>query len=127
MDFKFIFQIIQIILALAFVLSLSYGVLRMTKKLTDGNARYMKIIEKTPLGKDAYLAVMKIGEGYELVSVTAGNITMVREVDKEEMEKLLKERDEMLTKNPLVTYFKEKESVHLTALLQKVKTRMHRE
>ena len=54
MDFKFILQLIQVFMALAFVLSLSYGVLRMTKKLTDGNARYMKIIEKTNLGKDAY-------------------------------------------------------------------------
>ncbi len=127
MDFKFILQLIQVFMALAFVLSLSYGVLRMTKKLTDGNARYMKIIEKTNLGKDAYLAIMKIGESYELVSVTSGNITMVREVDKEEMDKLLQERDEMLTNNPLITFFKDKESLNLPALLQKVKTRMHRE
>ena len=70
---------------------------------------------------------MKIGESYELVSVTSGNITMVREVDKEEMDKLLQERDEMLTNNPLITFFKDKESLNLPALLQKVKTRMHRE
>ncbi len=127
MDFKLILQIFQILLALAFVLSLSYMVLRMTKKLTDGNARYMKIIEKTPLGKDSYLAVMKIGEEYELVSVTAGNIVMVREIPKEEIEKILQDKEDMITNNPIATYFKKNESPNLTALLQKVKTRKPRE
>lgn len=127
MDFKFMLQMIQILLALAFVLSLSYGVLRMTKKLTDGNARYMKVIEKTPLGKDAYLAVMKIGEEYELVSVTSGNIVMVRGIPKEDMEKILKDKEDMITSNPISTYFKKNESPNLTALLQKVKMRKPRE
>ena len=127
MDFKLILQIFQILLALAFVLSLSYRVLRMTKKLTDGNARYMKIIEKTPLGKDSYLAVMKIGEEYELVSVTAGNIVMVREIPKEEIEKILQDKEDMITNNPIATYFKKNASPNLTALLQKVKTRKPRE
>lgn len=130
MDFKFILQIFQILLALAFVLSLSYMALRMTKKLTDGNARYMKIVEKTTLGKDSYLAIIKIGEGYELVSVAQGNIQMIREIPKEEMEKLITDREAMIKNNPMATYFKKakkNESHNLTALLQKVKTRKPRE
>lgn len=124
MDLKFILQILQILFALAFVLSMSYGVLRMTKKLTDGNAHYMKIIEKMPLGKEAYLAVMKIGDTYELVSVTSGNLTLLREVDKEAMDKILQDREDMLTKNPLATYLKQTKNPALTSLLRKMKMRM---
>ena len=48
-------------------------------------------------------------------------------INADEIEKILQDKEDMITNNPIATYFKKNESPNLTALLQKVKTRKPRE
>jgi len=106
MDFKTIFSLIQTFFALAFVLGLAYVVLRFGKRVTDGNATYVKIIEKTMLTNQSYLAVIKVGKDYHLASVTSGEVKILRDLDRKEIEEVLEEKRMKLEENPLAKFWK---------------------
>ncbi|MBO1265374.1 FliO/MopB family protein [Proteiniclasticum sp. SCR006] len=106
MDLKLIFSLIQTFLALAFVLGLAYVVLRFGKKVTNGNTTYVRIIEKTMLTNQSFLAVIKVGEDYHLASVTSGEVKILKDLNKEEIEEVLEEKQRKLEENPLANLWK---------------------
>ena len=106
MDLKLIFSLIQTFLALAFVLGLAYVVLRIGKKVTNGNTTYVRIIEKTMLTNQSFLAVIKVGGDYHLASVTSGEVKILKDLNKEEIEEVLEEKQRKLEENPLANLWK---------------------
>ncbi len=106
MDLKTIFSLIQTVFALAFVLGLAYVVLRFGKKVTDGNTSFVKVIEKTMLSNQSFLAVIKVGKDYHLASVTSGEVKILRDLDREEIEEVIEEKRRKLEVNPLGTFWK---------------------
>jgi len=101
MDFDLIFSLMETFLALAAVLALAYFVLRFGKRVTDGGGGYVKIVEKTPLTSQSFLAVIKVGEDYHLASVTSGEVKILKDLDRQEMEASLEARRRQLSENPL--------------------------
>lgn len=106
MDFKMIFSLIQTFLALAAVLALAYVVLRFGKKVTDGSQGYVKIVEKTMLTNQSYLAVIKVGEDYHLASVTQGDVKILKDLRRDEVEEALEARRLRIEENPLAKIWK---------------------
>jgi len=49
------------------------------------NSRYMRLIDQLALGQDRYIAVVQVGGKYLLVGVTAGQISILSEVEDEEL------------------------------------------
>lgn len=106
MDLQLIFSLVQTFFALAFVLGLAYVVLRFGKRVTDGNATYVRIIEKTMLTNQSYLAVIKVGKDYHLASVASGEVKILRDLDRKEIEEVLAEKSRKLEENPLAKFWK---------------------
>ncbi|MGL4874677.1 MAG: flagellar biosynthetic protein FliO [Clostridium sp.] len=76
------------------------GLMGITFKLANNSVKkinkdkYIKVIEKTQIGKDTSLMVVKIGEEGFLISVSNGKTEKLKELKKEEIEKLEKEKKE---------------------------------
>jgi|LSQX01.2.fsa_nt_gb flagellar protein FliO/FliZ len=45
------------------------------------NSRNVKIIERTPIAKDKYLAIIEVAGKFYLISVTAQNVQMMTEIE----------------------------------------------
>ncbi len=106
MDFKMIFSLIQTFLALAAVLALVYVVLRFGKKVTDGSRGYVSIVEKTMLTNQSFLAVIKVGDDYHLASVTSGDVKILKDLDRVEVEMALERKRLRVEENPLAKMMK---------------------
>ncbi len=106
MDFKMIFSLIQTFLALAAVLALAYVVLRFGKKVTDGSRGYVSIVEKTMLTNQSFLAVIKVGDDYHLASVTSGDVKILKDLDRVEVEMALERKRLRVEENPLAKMMK---------------------
>ncbi|MGB4589245.1 MAG: flagellar biosynthetic protein FliO [Clostridiaceae bacterium] len=92
---------LQTFVALLAVIALAYFVLRSGRKLSDGNHHLVTIVEKTTLSNQSYLAVMKVGANYHLISVTSGNISILKDMDTEEVEQILEEKKRKLEEHPI--------------------------
>lgn len=106
MDFEMIFSLFQTFLALAAVLALAYGVLRLGKKVTDANQGYVSIVEKTMLTNQSFLAVIKVGEDYHLASVTSGEVKILKDLKREDVEGVLEAKRQRAEENPLAKLMK---------------------
>ncbi|WP_312651456.1 flagellar biosynthetic protein FliO [Proteiniclasticum sp.] len=106
MDFKMIFSLMQTFLALAAVLALAYVVLRFGKKVTDGSRGYVSIVEKTMLTNQSFLAVIKVGDDYHLASVTSGDVKILKDLDRVEVEMALERKRLRVEENPLAKMMK---------------------
>jgi|GEM_PF-820922 len=101
MNFEVLFKLLQTFVALLAVIALAYVVLRSGRKLSDGNHHLVTILEKTTLSNQSYLAVIKVGTNYHLISVTSGNISILKDMETEEVEKILEEKKKKLEENPI--------------------------
>lgn len=101
MDLDMFFSLLQTAMSLAAVTALAYLVLRGAKKLMPSSGNYVTIIEKTPLSNQSYLAVAKVGGAYHLISVTQGEIKILKDLDSDEVEKVIEERNIKFEQNPL--------------------------
>ncbi|MGL4847496.1 MAG: flagellar biosynthetic protein FliO [Clostridium sp.] len=87
---------LKLIVSLIIVL----GLMGITFKLANSSVKkinkdkYIKVIEKTQIGKDTSLMVVKVGEEGFLMSVSSGKTEKLKELKKEEIEKLEKEKKE---------------------------------
>lgn len=71
-----------------------------------GGSRYMKIIDKIVLSKDAVIVLLKMGDKYLLVSQSPGGIGLIREFTEDEFEDLSeREKVENKIENPMSTVF----------------------
>jgi len=101
MDLEILFALLQTVLALAAVIALAYLVLRMARRLNTGSGSLVQIIEKTNLSSNSYLAVAKIGAEYHLISVTSGDIKILKELSAGEVEEALEEKRKHFEENPI--------------------------
>jgi len=101
MDFEILFTLLQTIAALAAVIGLAYVVLRGGKKLMPGGNNYVTIVEKTPLTNQSYMAVAKVGGTYHLISVTQGDVKILKDLASLEVERVIEERNLRFEENPL--------------------------
>lgn len=101
MNFEVLFKLLQTFVALLAVIALAYVVLRSGRKLSMGNQYLVTILEKTTLSNQSYLAVIKVGANYHLISVTSGNISILKDMDREEVEQILEEKKKKLEENPM--------------------------
>lgn len=106
MDYKMVFSLIQTFLALGAVLALAYVVLRFGKKVTDGSQSYIKIVEKTMLSNQSFLAVIKVGNDYHLASVTSGEVKILKDLDRSEVEVALEAKRLQALENPIAKLMK---------------------
>lgn len=101
MEFEMLFAVLQSFVALLAVIVLAYVVLRAGKRLTAGPKNYVRIVEKTPLSRDSYLAIAQVGLQYHLISVTSGEIRILKDLDATEVEETLEAKRRQLTEHPL--------------------------
>lgn len=108
MEFEMVFAVLQSFVALLAVIVLAYVVLRAGKRLTAGPRNYVRIVEKTPLSRDSYLAIAQVGSQYHLISVTSGEIRILKDLGAPEVEAVLEAKRLQLAENPLKTFMDKK-------------------
>lgn len=96
MDFLFMF--IKLIFALAVVVFLMMLSLKLSNKGIDkiNGKRYMKVIDKVQLGKESFIAIVKIGEKGLIISVSQNKTEILEEITIEEVIKIEKEKRESI-------------------------------
>ena len=94
MDFLFMF--IKLIFALVVVIFLMMLSLRLSNKSIDkiNGKRYMKVVDKVQLGKDSFIAIVKIGDKGLIMSVSQNKTEVLEEITLEEVLKIEKEKRE---------------------------------
>lgn len=65
-----------------------------------GSSRYMRLIDQIALGQDRHVAIMQVGGKYLLVGVTSGQISLLSEVQDEELFPLEPDEAEARAKIP---------------------------
>ena len=96
MDFLFMF--IKLIFALAVVVFLMKLSLKLSNKGIDkiNGKRYLKVIDKVQLGKESFIAIVKIGEKGLIISVSQNKTEILEEITIEEVIKIEKEKRESI-------------------------------
>lgn len=87
-------QLVFAAIAVVVIIYLSYTV---SKTIATGSARinaakYMKIIDRIPVGQDRSILILQIGDKRYLVSNTARAVEILAELDPEEIVELPQER-----------------------------------
>lgn len=101
MGFEMVFALLQSFVSLLAVIALAYFVLRAGKRLTTGGQSYVRIVEKTALARESFLAVAQVGSDYHLISVTSGEVRILKDLDASEVEAALEAKRKQLEENPL--------------------------
>jgi flagellar biogenesis protein FliO len=107
MDLDILLALLQTLVALAAVIALAYLVLRVGGRLNTGSNNFVKIIEKTTVSNHSYLAVAKVGPEYHLISVTSGEIKILKDISAEEVEAAILEKRKHFEENPINNKIKE--------------------
>ena len=96
MDFLFMF--IKLIFALVVVIFLMMLSLRLSNKSIDkiNGKRYMNVVDKVQLGKDSFIAIVKIGDKGLIMSVSQNKTEVLEEITLEEVLKIEKEKRESI-------------------------------
>ncbi|WPC40991.1 flagellar biosynthetic protein FliO [Clostridium sp. JS66] len=87
MDLQFWVMLFKIIICLPFVLILIYISAKFggNKLQNIQNGKYIKILERTPISKENSLLVVKIGDKGYVLSSTVGKISIISELNKDEI------------------------------------------
>lgn len=126
MEFEMVFALLQSFVAFLAVIALAYVVLRAGKKLTAGPKNYVRIVEKTVLSKDSYLAIAQVGTDYHLISVTSGEIRILKDLGAEDVEAALETKRLQFEENPLKKFIDGKGQLAGTSLKKLTDRRKHR-
>lgn len=107
-------SLLGMLLALAGILVLAYYITRlMAKGSLGGNAflrrhmgtsQHLEVLERVPLGREQYLAVVRLDEHCFLLSVAGTSVSTLYELTAEEAEKWIKERREAQSVPPTPFY-----------------------
>lgn len=86
----------ELILAIAAVIAVIYGSYAVSKYIAVGaskvnGARYMKVIDRIPVGQDRSILILQIGDKRYLVGNTQHSIELLRELGEEDLIDLKKE------------------------------------
>lgn len=114
----FIFMFFRLIIALIVVIFLMMLSLKLSNKGLDkiNGKRYMKVVDKVQLGKDSFIAIVKIGDKGIVMSVNPSKSEILEEISLEEVERIEKEKKESIedmtkTVDKVVEVLKEKSAV----------------
>jgi flagellar protein FliO/FliZ len=81
-----------VVLAIAIgLIFLLFWILRVItgRRLSLGSGGLIQVIASLPLGDRRFISVMRVGAHYYLIGISAGEITMLSELDREEVERHL--------------------------------------
>lgn len=108
-------EIIKVIFSLGFVIALLVLLLKLgeNKLKIIQNKKYIKVLDKTQLSKDASIIVAKMGENAYILSVTSNNINILKELKEDEIlnienAKLENEKSNKENYEKLINMFKDK-------------------
>lgn len=89
------FIILKLICSLIIILALIYLSYKLSNdKLSKyTQSKYIKILERTQISKDAYILVVKAGEKGYILSVTNNNVEKLNELTKDEVLSLEKSKE----------------------------------
>lgn len=90
------FLIIKNLIILGIVIVLANIVLRYVNRYMTKNNNIIKIIERLSTNKDSSICVVMISGEYYLMSFTKESHTILKDLDREEIEDILKEKRENL-------------------------------
>lgn len=100
MDFSSFLTIIQTIIILILVIGIANISLRFVNKNMTKHNRLIKIIEKVALSNNSSIGVAEICGDYYLMSFTGTDNKILKELDREEMEDIIKNMEENKKYNP---------------------------
>lgn len=84
MDLAFLF--LKLIFALAVVLGLMYLTFKLSgDKLSKINNKYIKVLERSQISREASIAVVKVGDKGYILSISNNKIEKLDELSKEEI------------------------------------------
>ncbi|MDD3198251.1 MAG: flagellar biosynthetic protein FliO [Eubacteriales bacterium] len=90
------------------------------KSQVNQNSRNIQVLERVSVGRDKYMAIIKVADHYYLISVTAQSIQMMAEID--EPEKLKKQPQQVQSFGQLYKTIRERGIHGLTDKPQNSKT-----
>lgn len=89
MDFSSFLTMFQTIIVLIIVIILANISLKLINRNFQTKGRVVKIIEKTPISSNSSLAVVKIIDSYYLMSFADKENTILKELEKKEVDEIL--------------------------------------
>ena len=80
-------SVILTFIAAVFIIYLSYVVSKYVGRgmNKNGNSHYMRVVDQLMVGQDRYVAVVQAGDKYLLIGVTSQQISLLRELDPEDL------------------------------------------
>lgn len=97
--FMSILKLIYLIIIFLIILGASYYLSKFIAKKNSVKNKHMKIVETLSLGYDKNIHIIKIGETFFLVSSTQKEINLLDRLSKEEMDKEMMFKKEILDEN----------------------------
>lgn len=97
--FMGILKLIYLIIIFLIILGASYYLSKFIAKKNSVKNKHMKIVETLSLGYDKNIHIIKIGETFFLVSSTQKGINLLDRLSKEEMDKEMMFKKEILDEN----------------------------
>ena len=97
-----ILQVILGLLAFAAVLLAGYYTSKIVAKnqMRLSSSKYMKIVDRISVGKEAGFAILRIGDKYFLASLSAGKVDIVRNLEEDELVCLPQEHNSIFEPSP---------------------------
>ncbi|WP_027633934.1 flagellar biosynthetic protein FliO [Clostridium hydrogeniformans] len=95
---NYTFEILKVLLSLSFIILLLFLTLRLGegKFKSLQNNKFLKVLDKTSLSKEASLSVVKIGDEAYVLSVTQREVKIIKELSKEELKSLEESKEKNL-------------------------------
>lgn len=80
-------SVILTFIAAVFIIYLSYVVSKYVGRgmNKNGNSHYMRVVDQLMVGQDRYVAVVQAGDKYLLIGVTSQQISLLQELDPEDL------------------------------------------
>lgn len=88
-----IFAVLQTLVVLIIVIALAHISLKLLNKYMVKQNRIIKILEKTAVNPNSSLGIVEVSGKYYLMSFTQGENTILKELEREEIEEVLKEKE----------------------------------
>lgn len=87
------FAVLQTLVVLMMVIALANISLKLLNKYMVKQNRIIKILEKTSVNTNSSLGIVEVSGKYYLMSFTQGENTILKELEKEEIEEMVKEKE----------------------------------
>ena len=83
---KEFFYALQILIAVITVIFIACISLRFLQKKASGRKRFINIIEKTALGSNSFLSIVKVADEYFLMSFTGKDVKILKKLNSEALD-----------------------------------------